>query len=61
MAYILAEEGFKGLNNKDKEGNTALMLAVTYGNTRVVRRLLIHGADRSIKNNEGLTPLEVAI
>jgi palmitoyltransferase len=33
---------------------------VIYGNTRVVRRLLIEGADRSLPDGQGKTPLEVA-
>ena len=45
---------------RDSEGNTALALAVTYGNTRIVRRLLIKGASRSLRNNENKTPLQIA-
>lgn len=37
------------------------MLAVTYGNTRVVRRLLIKGADRYVKNRSGKIPMDVAL
>lgn len=48
------------LNIRDAEGNTPLLLAVTYGNTRVVRRLLIKGANRYIQNNEGKIPLDIA-
>ncbi len=36
------------------------MLAVTYGNTRVARRLLIKGANRYIRNNEGKLPIDIA-
>jgi ankyrin repeat protein len=36
------------------------MLAVTYGNTRIVRRLLIKGANRYIKNSEGKLPIDIA-
>lgn len=57
VAYILSESDFNGLNKRDKEGNTPLMLAVTYGNTRVARKLLIKGANRRIKNNDSKTPL----
>ena len=42
------------------EGNTPLMLATTYGNTRVVRRLLIRGANRYIQNDEGKILLDIA-
>ena len=51
VAYILSET-ITSMDEKDKDGNTPLMVAVTYGNTRVVRRLLMKGADRYIKNNE---------
>lgn len=37
------------------------MLAVTYGNTRIVRRLLMKGANRYIKNSEGKLPIEIAL
>jgi ankyrin repeat protein len=31
-----------------------------YGNTRIVRKLLLKGANRYIKNNSGLYPIQVA-
>lgn len=36
------------------------MLAVTYGNTRIVRRLLVKGADRYIRNIDGKFAIDVA-
>jgi palmitoyltransferase ZDHHC13/17 len=57
VAYILSVSHISFLNKRDSEGNTPLMLAVTYGNTRVVRRLLIKGANRYIRNNEGTLPI----
>lgn len=61
VSYILSEtEDLSLLNIRDAEGNTPLLLAVTYGNTRVVRRLLIKGANRYIQNNEGKIPLDIA-
>ena len=36
------------------------MVAVIYGQTRIVRRLLIKGAKRYIKNCEGKSPIEIA-
>lgn len=48
--YILSTISIESMNKKDSEGNTPLMLAVTYGNTRIVRRLLIKGANRYLKN-----------
>lgn len=61
VAFLLAQPGMTSLDDPDKEGNTALMTAVSYGNTRVVRRLLMAGANRSIVNNLNKTPLEVAL
>ena len=37
------------------------MMAVIYGNTRVVRRLLIAGANRNLANKEGKIPMDQAI
>jgi hypothetical protein len=37
------------------------MMAVSYGNTRIVRRLLVKGANRYIKNHANLLPLDVAL
>jgi ankyrin repeat protein len=36
------------------------MMAVMYGNTRIVRKLLLKGANRYIKNNAGFFPIQVA-
>lgn len=49
-------------NLKDVEsGFTPLHLAVVSGNGRVVRRLLIKGANRHIKDNEDKTPKDLAL
>jgi ankyrin repeat protein len=51
------------VNVQDSQGNTPLHLASvgTSGeNYRIVRRLLLTGACRSIKNNEGKTAYDVA-
>lgn len=60
VSYLLACEELTTLNSRDNEGNTPLMMAVNYGNTRIVRKLLIKGADRYLRNNSNLLPLEVA-
>jgi ankyrin repeat protein len=60
VAFLLAQTDLTCLNDPDRDGNTPLMLAVNYGNTRVVRRLLMAGANRHICNNQGKSPLEVA-
>lgn len=48
------------LNLQDAEGLTPLHLAVISGNSRVVRKLLIKGSDRLIKDNNGKFPIDVA-
>ena len=40
------------LNPQDSMKNTPLMLATAYGNTKIVRRLLIKGASRRIRNSK---------
>jgi hypothetical protein len=46
---------------QDKHGNTPLHCASYRGHKDVVVRLLQHGADASIPNNGGRTPLDVAM
>ncbi|CAK59529.1 unnamed protein product (macronuclear) [Paramecium tetraurelia] len=48
------------LDIKDLEGLTALHLATMSGNSRIVKKLLLHGANRNIKNNEGQTAADIA-
>jgi palmitoyltransferase len=57
----LAQKNNGIIDLKDAEGNTALNLAVIHGNTRIVRRLLIAGADRYIRDNNNKTPLDIAL
>jgi palmitoyltransferase len=59
VAYILSET-VATINLKDNDGNTPLMVAVIYGNTRIVRRLLMKGANRYIKNKEDKMALDIA-
>ena len=58
--FLLCEETLDCLDARDSEGNTPLMLAVMYGNTRVVRRLLIRGADRYLDNKDGKIAIDIA-
>uniref|UniRef100_A0ABD2XR05 PRANC domain-containing protein n=1 Tax=Trichogramma kaykai TaxID=54128 RepID=A0ABD2XR05_9HYME len=44
---------------RDNEGNTPLHLAISGGNAKMVQWLLIRGADPSLANAEGLTPLHI--
>ena len=48
------------LNEKDKDGNTALILASSNGNVEVVKYLIDSGANVNIKNNECKTALDLA-
>jgi ankyrin repeat protein len=45
---------------RDKEGNTALHLAVRVGNEKLVRLLLHHGAHPNARNNRRETPVHEA-
>ena len=61
LSYLLAWE--PDLNIRDEEGFTPLHLAVksvdTVESTRPVRFLMIRGADKSITDNQGNTPLDL--
>lgn len=49
------------INEKDKEGElTPLHLAVISGNTRVVRKLLVKGADKMLCDKQGKTAADLA-
>jgi ankyrin repeat protein len=49
------------INLPDELGNTALHYCVKNNNEEMVKELLMHGADPTIKNNEGNTPLHYAM
>lgn len=48
------------LDNKDDDGETALMKAVMQGHIEIVKVLLSHGANPKIKNNDGDTAINIA-
>ncbi len=48
------------VNARDGNGNTPLILAAYYGNDRLVKLLLSHGADASLKNGKGRDALYMA-
>jgi len=59
----ILQEGFfqnEGMNQQDSLGNTALHYAVQLKDKYALINLAYYGADTTIKNNEGLTALELA-
>jgi ankyrin repeat protein len=49
------------LNEKDLDGGyTPLHLGVISGNSRLVRKLLIKGADKNIFDKQGKKPIDIA-
>ena len=62
--YVMIDELINrgaNLNLKDKNGDTALHLAVVMGDTILIETLLESGADRTILNNNGQSPLDLAL
>ena len=57
-AKLLLEKGAK-INNRHKDGSTALHAAAFLGRTETVKLLLEKGADVSLKKDDGMTPLSV--
>ena len=49
------------INAKNKNGETALMIAAKYGEEAVIQLLLEKGADTKVKNKEGETALMIAV
>lgn len=56
MEYLLAQPGIL-LDEKDQDGHTPLHIAVAYGYSKIVRKLLIAGANRLLTNNKDQTAL----
>ena len=63
MQYLLAWN--PQLNERDEQGLTPLHLAVksvrTLNSTRPVRALLMRGAQRSLQDNQGRRPIDLAV
>uniref|UniRef100_A0ABD2X5S7 Uncharacterized protein n=1 Tax=Trichogramma kaykai TaxID=54128 RepID=A0ABD2X5S7_9HYME len=61
LAKLFFQRARRGLrvDALDKEGNTALHLALNKGNKRLAKRLLKRGADPNLAGAEGETPLHV--
>lgn len=54
-------QGKPWITAADKDGNTALHLAVKEGNFELVNRLIINGADINAQNRLGETPVYLAV
>jgi len=48
------------VDRQDNDGYTALHLAAVQGSTRIVRKLLIKGANTQIKSNDSNTAIDLA-
>jgi len=60
LEKMLIAEPSLNLNQKDEYGYTALHLACDRGNLAIVELLLKHGVDRTLKDPDDLTALELA-
>jgi ankyrin repeat protein len=60
LQQLLVRRG-ANLEIRDKEGNTALLVAIAMGNSRSAAHLIDNGADVNTRNNEGETPLLIAV
>lgn len=49
-----------GVNSKDSRGDSAIGLAASIGDVRIMRRLLAAGADVNAVNKRGMTPVNLA-
>ena len=59
MIYLLAQKGID-FNAQDSNLRTPLHYAAAYGNTKIVKKLLRAGADRTLVNNENEKPIDIA-
>ena len=48
------------INAVDSENKSVLFYAAVGGNIRIIKKLLIHGADKTIKDHENKTPYDIA-
>lgn len=56
----IENKAYKGINEKNKDGETILYLAVRYGSTEKVKELIERGADINIGDNRGKKVLHYA-
>ncbi|KAG2382149.1 hypothetical protein C9374_005351 [Naegleria lovaniensis] len=59
--YFVQENCIALINEKDRDGNTALHLACMKGHVNAVKILVSQGADLTITNKDNLTALDLAI
>ncbi|KAK8781181.1 hypothetical protein V5799_017477 [Amblyomma americanum] len=57
--YMLSNQ--LNINRKDCDGNTAMHLAARYGHIPVIKTLVLHSADVTVQNEQGLRPYGVAL
>jgi ankyrin repeat protein len=60
VRVILRHMRGRGLDERCKQGCTALWVACANGYAEIVRALLLAGADHNIANHQGQTPLQIA-
>jgi len=60
VVQLLVKEGKINVNRRDVDGDTALHEAADEGHLAIVKFLVENGADPSIKNKKGRTPLDEA-
>jgi ankyrin repeat protein len=56
---LLLKEGGAKIDEKDNEGNTALLFAAMNGKLETAKWLLEHGASLQEKNEQGKTAVEL--
>ncbi len=60
VARLLITAGAE-INRQCEHGRTALQMASAWGHLDVVQLLIQHGADPTIRDDEGMTPAEIAV
>ena len=58
VSYLLAQPAIK-INAKDVWGQTPLHKSVRKGDLRIIKQLLVKGADTMAKDSQGRTPLDL--
>lgn len=61
LLIYLYKTGVNDINAQNSEGDTALHYAVMNNHPEIIRELLLNRADSKIKNDDGLTPYDLAL